>query len=140
VTGISSACQAALLAHSWPGNVRELQNVIERAVILCADGQDLQPEHLGFAPLSSVLKNESARAAAGNITPFKPVTPPAPERILPLHEVEKQHILRALELCDGNRTQAAKHLDISIRTLRNKLHEYEGTSGAGSQQPEETAG
>jgi DNA-binding NtrC family response regulator len=45
-----------------------------------------------------------------------------------LAEMEKRHILAALEQCKGNRTHAAKLLDVSIRTLRNKLHEYNGTS------------
>jgi DNA-binding NtrC family response regulator len=45
-----------------------------------------------------------------------------------LAELEKQHILAALEHCKGNRTHAAKLLDVSIRTLRNKLHEYHGTA------------
>jgi DNA-binding NtrC family response regulator len=45
-----------------------------------------------------------------------------------LAEIEKQHILRTLKLSDDNRTHAAKKLGISIRTLRNKLHEY-GVSG-----------
>ena len=130
VTGISAPCQEVLMAHSWPGNVRELQNVIERAVILCMDGQDLLPEHLGFVPLGAPVKGEHGLAVplVSNITPFKTPEPATPDHILALHEVEKQHILRALEICDGNRTQAAKHLDISIRTLRNKLHEYEGTT------------
>lgn len=130
VSGMSPACAEVLLAHSWPGNVRELQNVIERAVILCMDGQDLQPEHLGFAPITSAIKGEQTTSVplATNITAFKPQEPATPNQILPLHEVEKQHILRALEICEDNRTQAAKHLDISIRTLRNKLHEYEGTT------------
>lgn len=43
-----------------------------------------------------------------------------------LYDVEKLHIIRALELCGQNRTQAAKLLDINIRTLRNKLNEYKG--------------
>jgi DNA-binding NtrC family response regulator len=129
VTGMSAACQEVLTAHSWPGNVRELQNVIERAVILCMDGHNLEPEHLGFVPLTQPVKGDgSTLPAATNITPFKAQEPATPDQILPLHEVEKQHILRALEICDGNRTQAAKHLDISIRTLRNKMHEYEGTT------------
>ncbi len=133
VTGISPACQDVLMAHSWPGNVRELQNVVERAVILCMDGQDLQPDHLGFVPLGSPVKGDGgAGPQPANITPFRAHDALAPDKILPLHEVEKQHILRALEICDGNRTQAAKQLDISIRTLRNKLHEYEGTSPGGS--------
>src|SRR5688500_8320005 len=129
VSSVSPACAKVLTTHSWPGNVRELQNVIERAVILCMDGQDLQPEHLGFVPLTSAVKGEPGSVpVATNITPFKAQEPATPDKILPLHEVEKQHILRALEICDGNRTQAAKHLDISIRTLRNKMHEYEGTT------------
>ena len=64
------------------------------------------------------------------VAPISIVPPPAaaPDRVTPLEEVEKEHILRALEICDGNRTQAAKQLGISIRTLRNKLHEY-GVNG-----------
>ncbi len=133
VSGISAACQAALLAHSWPGNVRELQNVIERAVILCSDGQELQPEHLGFAPITiapSVSAAPPPIITPPNITPFTPPIPPlSNEQIHSLHDIEKQHILRTLEACGGNRTQAAKHLDISIRTLRNKLHEYGYNAG-----------
>ncbi len=53
VGGISSACLNALQTHNWPGNVRELQNVIERAVILCGEGGDLEMSHLGFAPASA---------------------------------------------------------------------------------------
>jgi DNA-binding NtrC family response regulator len=122
--GISAACQAALMAHSWPGNVRELQNVIERAVILCPDGQELQPEHLGFAPI--VLSNaEAPSQTTAPVTPIAIVPNPAAEtQVTPLEIVEKEHILRAIEICEGNRTQAAKQLGISIRTLRNKLNEY----------------
>src|SRR5688572_23411034 len=125
VTGMSPECQAALAAHSWPGNVRELQNVVERAVILCTDGHDLQPEHLGFAPITMIGKSESGTPALpSNVTPFTAAGPSTPDQLLPLHEVEKLHILRALEVCEGHRTVAAKHLDISVRTLRNKLNEY----------------
>jgi transcriptional regulator with PAS, ATPase and Fis domain len=114
VTGISAACNAALRAHSWPGNVRELQNIIERAVILASDGEDLQPEHLGFVP-SGAAGGVSAAAAAVGV---------GGDEIIPLGELEKRQILHAVEKCGGNRTQAAKKLGISIRTLRNKLHEY----------------
>ena len=48
-----------------------------------------------------------------------------------LAELEKRHILAALEHCRNNRTQAAKLLDISVRTLRNKLNEYQGSTGSG---------
>jgi two-component system, NtrC family, response regulator AtoC len=50
--------------------------------------------------------------------------PPPPAPILPLSEIEKKAILDTLESTDGNRTRAAELLGISIRTLRNKLHEY----------------
>jgi two-component system response regulator FlrC len=117
VTGISAACNAALRAHSWPGNVRELQNVIERAVILASDGEDLQPEHLGLVPVAAT--NISSPSAAST-----PAIGANGGEIVPLGELEKRAILHAVDKCGGNRTQAAKKLDISIRTLRNKLHEY----------------
>lgn len=131
VSGIADSCLDALKSHSWPGNVRELQNVIERAVILSGDGQDLQVEHLGFAPIEAV-------AVAARPTASGPGSPlPRPVEILPLDQIEKQHILAVLEHCNGNRTQAAKRLEISVRTLRNKLHEYGMTSKEDAAEPEE---
>ncbi len=61
IGALSSACQAALHAHHWPGNVRELQNAIERAVILCTDGEDLQPDHFVFS--SANLRGRAAATA-----------------------------------------------------------------------------
>jgi DNA-binding NtrC family response regulator len=55
VSGMSSTCLAAMQKHYWPGNVRELQNVIERAVILCGEGGELEMSHLGFAPAESAV-------------------------------------------------------------------------------------
>jgi DNA-binding NtrC family response regulator len=122
VAGVSPQALAALQAHDWPGNVRELQNVIERAVILCEDGEPLQLRHLGLlAPLEP--RAATAPAAA-------PQT--GPEEILPLAEIEKRYILQVLERCGGNRTRAAEKLGISVRTLRNKLQEY----GLGGRQTE----
>jgi len=48
----------------------------------------------------------------------------SPDEVVPLHEMEKRAILNALQQTNGNRTQAAEMLQISIRTLRNKLAEY----------------
>jgi len=118
VTGISPACNAALRMHSWPGNVRELQNIIERAVILATDGEDLQPQHLGLTPgAMPIMSAPTVGASGGGLGSVG-------DDVVPLAEVEKQRILHAVEKCGGNRTQAAKKLGISIRTLRNKLHEY----------------
>jgi DNA-binding NtrC family response regulator len=111
VVGISANCMASLKRHSWPGNVRELQNVIERAVILCSEGGVLEPAHLGLT--------EKPHAGGG-----MPSSTGDGGEFLTMAEMEKRHVLAALERSKGNRTQAAKMLDISIRTLRNKLHEY----------------
>jgi transcriptional regulator with GAF, ATPase, and Fis domain len=128
VSGISSACFAQLQAHSWPGNVRELQNVIERAVIHCSVGEDFQPPHHGFAPLSSPAGAGAPASAVSGIATSSPAPTGTVDDVLPLAELEKRQILLALERTNGNRTHAAKRLGISIRTLRNKLHEY-GVSG-----------
>jgi DNA-binding NtrC family response regulator len=133
IKGFSDAALAALQAHSWPGNVRELQNVVERAVILCGDDGLLEPAHLG---LSTPVQLRSETRSA-NPSPAVPAPPgPAADGHFPtLAELERQHILAALQFCKGNRTHAARVLGISIRTLRNKLHEINGTRP----QPEETA-
>lgn len=118
---LSPASMQVLLNHSWPGNVRELQNVIERAVILSSDSEYLELESLGFG------KPAETPQAAG-LPPAPPAAASSPAspsgEILPLSEIEKRHILATLDFCHGNRTHAAKLLDISIRTLRNKLNEY----------------
>ncbi|MHC1765488.1 MAG: sigma-54-dependent transcriptional regulator [Verrucomicrobiia bacterium] len=123
ISGISQECMAALRGHHWPGNVRELQNVIERAVILSGDGEDLHSQHLGLSTVSASAppSNGECHLAA----PALPTSPgPVDGEILPLAEIERRQIVRAVEHCNGNRTHAARKLGISIRTLRNKLHEY----------------
>ncbi len=125
VRGLSETALRVLNAHAWPGNVRELQNVIERAVILCGDGT-LEAEHFGMAASAPVLTSGAAPATL-------PVAHGAVSTgaFPPLAEMEKRHILAALDHCKGNRTHAARLLDISIRTLRNKLHEYHDASPKG---------
>ncbi len=123
VRGITDEARELLLTHSWPGNVRELQNVIERAVILCGDNGILETQHLGISA--------PARPDAGPATfiglPETAAVLDAAGGFPSLAEVERRHILNALNHCHGNRTHAARLLDVSIRTLRNKLHEYNGT-------------
>ena len=139
VTGFSDAARAVLKRHQWPGNVRELQNVIERAVILGGDGGLLQPEHLGLSTASAVATPKPAASEMASAPgPARSAAPMAADAFHSLAELEKQHILAALEKCNGNRTHAAKILDISIRTLRNKLHEYNGTT-AGAEHEDASA-
>jgi DNA-binding NtrC family response regulator len=122
VHGLSTKAVQALKAHHWPGNVRELQNVIERAVILCDGHNELEPEHLGFNEPPADMSLSSGTNSNGFTT---------------LAELEKQHILAALRRCDGNRTHAAKMLNISIRTMRYKLLEYNGNPVQGESEQEE---
>jgi DNA-binding NtrC family response regulator len=146
--GISPECLAILQNHSWPGNVRELQNVIERAVILSGDSSMLAPEHLGLGPAAVThistpapnpaaipLSSESLAAVNAVAAPVIPLprselaTVPAENQVVSLAEVERQHILAAIQRTGNNRTQAAQLLGISIRTLRNKLNEYNSQAG-----------
>lgn len=148
VVGISPACSDALLSHRWPGNVRELQNVIERAVIMCDKEGLLEPAHLGFGrrsesggatvSMASSVASPAAPSAAAHSIPAgsgstsavfrapepSAVLPSAPSAVVTLEEIEKRHILATLAHTNGNRTRAAELLQISIRTLRNKLNEY----------------
>jgi len=131
VKGFTDASLRTLNEHSWPGNVRELQNVVERAVILCGDNGMLEPEHLGL----SISQNSAAAASPAGPAAGKPA---GPGEFPTLAELEKKHIFAALDHCQGNRTHAAKVLDVSIRTLRNKLHEYNGTGAKPGEDKVET--
>jgi DNA-binding NtrC family response regulator len=115
--------------------VRELQNVIERAVILCSDGECLEVEDLGLPKSREISDSVNLQHVKA---PVDSLAEPNGE-FLTLNHLEKRHIFVALERCKGNRTHAAKLLDISIRTLRNKLNEYSGkrNGSAGVEEAEE---
>jgi DNA-binding NtrC family response regulator len=117
VSDISPECMSVLCNHSWPGNVRELQNVIERGVILCGDETVLKPEHLGLSLRQMEPSVTQTSASVNEIAKLD-------DKLVKLSDVERVHILNVLQKCKGNRTHAARLLDISIRTLRNKLNEY----------------
>ncbi len=106
VMEITEAAMKSMLAMDWPGNVRQLQNVIERAVIL-ATGAVLDEAALGLADEMDTTDGPAA------INPD-----------MTLKDMERELILRKLEITRGNRTQAAHELGISVRTLRNKLNLY----------------
>jgi len=102
-----------LAAYPWPGNVRELRNIIERASLL-RQGDGIRPAEL----LSS--------ADPGSLGVIcRPTPPPLSPDITPLEDVVRQHIARALQACGGNKSQAAKHLGLSLSTLKRKLKSYE---------------
>lgn len=95
--------------HPWPGNVRELRNVIEHAVIVC-DGQKIEKQHLSPQMFDGrSLKNTDS------------ITLPVP---ISLDEAERQLILKTLIRTNNNKTRAADLLNISLKTLHNKLKAY----------------
>ncbi|HSI96226.1 MAG TPA: sigma-54 dependent transcriptional regulator, partial [Methylophilaceae bacterium] len=110
---ITPAALARLAAYHWPGNVRELENVLERAAIVC--GSDtIDAAH---------LPTDIAPATAPSATPASP----APETLsIPLasEALEKQLIAEALRQTGGNKSKAARLLDISERSLWYKLTRY----------------
>jgi two-component system response regulator FlrC len=109
---ISPEALKILRDYSWPGNVRELENVIQRAMLLTLEPV-ITPEH--------IMLDENDEPPADGLA----------IELMPIDEMEKLLIHKALASHNGNRTRAAEILGISVRTLRNKLNEY----GA-SQRPE----
>ncbi len=102
----------ALLKYSWPGNVRELRSAIERAVLLARE------DRVSIKELPETIRLMQPLTAP-------PLELPAPNPgSLMLKDAEKQLIIRALKEASGNRTQAAKKLGMSRRTLQRKLHTY----------------
>jgi DNA-binding NtrC family response regulator len=107
---LSPAAIEALQSNAWPGNVRELRNVIERAVIICS-GEVIERHHLAPYPL------EQRARSRGEDTLTLPVG-------TPIEEVERRMILCTLQKTDNNKTRAAELLQISLKTLHNKLRHY----------------
>jgi DNA-binding NtrC family response regulator len=116
---LSTAALDELNSYSWPGNVRELQNCIERAVILC-DGDTIQPRHLNLS-----FRQPSTVAAA--TTPWEDIDLSGTmtdvlRRVT--SEVERRKLDRALSEAAGNKQRAAEALQISYKTMLQKLKEY----------------
>jgi DNA-binding NtrC family response regulator len=110
INGFEPAAMDALIEYPWRGNVRELRAAMEGAVVL-GRGDRVTPRDLpaSVRNYSPVLEEMGEISVPSNLT---------------VGEAEKQLILRALHDCKGNRTEAAKKLGISRRTLHRKLHKY----------------
>src|SRR5690606_30328210 len=104
IEGFTDRARGKIVAHRWPGNVRELENAIERAVVLC-DEALIDEEHL---PIDVAPVPKGAVRIPGST----------------MAEIERYAILSTLEATNGSTTRAAELLDISIRTIQYRLHEY----------------
>jgi two-component system response regulator FlrC len=146
---ITADAMTKLRSYYWPGNVRELENMMHRAVLMAQGDRIDAPAIMlpaSFAPPAAPAPTPAPQSAAPtNTAPAAPANPTAPTPAESAHaesgkrtgmvgrtieEMERELILDTLGHCLGNRTQAAQILGISIRTLRNKLKQYNDTSGS----------
>jgi len=113
---LSPEAAELLMAYSWPGNIRELKNVIRRAVLTCEDGV-IRPENLEF-----IVGDTSARQDNTSfLMPLKQVALQA------TRDAEREVIRRALTITGGNKSRAAKLLEIDYKTLLTKIKDYRVT-------------
>src|SRR6202163_4469971 len=112
ISGVGADVMELFKSHPWPGNVRELRNVLERAAI-ASDRETITRQHLpadfGRAPAVAGLGLGGVRFPLGTT----------------VDNVERELILQTLASTSQNKTRAAEMLGISLKTLHNKLKEYE---------------
>jgi two-component system, NtrC family, response regulator HydG len=110
IKGFTPQGMDRLLKYEWPGNVRELMNAVERGVVLA------RSEYLGEEDLSLILEHTSSPGETSSKDGIR--------ADMPLEEVEKASILKTLDLTRGNKSEAARRLGITRRTLHKKLKLY----------------
>ena len=110
IKGFTPHAMDQLIKYDWPGNVRELMNAVERGVVLS------RSEHLDVEELLLVIKDEKGEKES--------LSKDFITGDLPLEEVEKASILKTLDLSGGNKSEAARRLGITRRTLHKKLKKY----------------
>src|SRR5437870_4767374 len=128
ITAVASETMQRLSAYEWPGNVRELQNVIERAVVLC-EGPVVEIDR-DLVPLTAATGHASEPATPSGSAEAAPPNEPAgvraaaPDGIAPLEEMERRHIVAALDSTAGvihGPKGAARILKLHPNTLRSRM-------------------
>ncbi len=126
VSGISKGALRALISYDWPGNVRELENAVERAVIIAAGRQielDDLPSAIGnvASERQAMVRVERAQAASeGRNTKLEIDVPSS------MDEIERHAIEATLDYTSGDKTRAARLLNIGRKTIYRKLEQYNG--------------
>ena len=110
---LSTAAEQKLLQWTWPGNVRELENVLQRAVVLC-QGTTLEPTDIVFGAATGPVG-----VLQGGLASVASALPSLANR--PLADIEREAILETLASTGGNKTEAARRMGVSARTLSNKM-------------------
>lgn len=109
IKGFSQQAAALLENYDWPGNVRELQNIVERLVTLCFS-QEITAEHVKKS--LNLFNHKDSSQKADNL-------------FMAVEHFEREHILKALQKTQNNRTQAAKFLGVARSTLISKINSLE---------------
>jgi DNA-binding NtrC family response regulator len=116
----SPEAEKRLLEWHWPGNVRELENAIHRAVVL-VEGSTIEPDHLNF----QLMPRPNARPKFTLVTDkgqyLGAISASSPLANRTLADLEREAILCTLEATRGNKTEAARRLGVTARTLSNKM-------------------
>ncbi len=112
IKGFTPGAMDGLIRYSWPGNVRELMNAVERAVVLARE-QYLTAAEFPMIPQEEGAPDAGLVPAAGGA-----------EVALTLDNVERATILQTMEAVDGNKSEAARRLGITRKTLHSKLKKY----------------
>lgn len=126
VSGISKEALRALVTYDWPGNVRELENAIERAVIIAA-GRQIELEDLPTAignisaEREALARAERAQAASEGRSATLQIDVPSS-----MDEIERRAIEATLDYTSGDKTRAARLLNIGRKTIYRKLEQYNG--------------
>ncbi len=124
-TRLSEDVKALFAQHSWRGNVRELENTIRRIVVLSDDGKTIGLEELSSLNQTAEEDLQNNEDEERRLSYNDPYLPKYERDIRPLDEYEKDIILIALRLCEGNITRAAKALGINAATIHRKKKQWD---------------
>jgi transcriptional regulator with GAF, ATPase, and Fis domain len=118
IDGFSESTKELLRNHSWPGNIRELRNLIERAVLVTEEGHEITPEDLAMSGKDYFAAGGRDRRRSSDVAEVIGFN------TLNLETIERETILRALQMTNWVQKEAANMLGISPRALNYKIQQH----------------